>query len=216
VAELRDVLDPKPAPGAKPAGSESGRRTLILGAVLAVLVLSLVAFVSPRSAPETPLNSAESAPAAPLQTGTQPKPAAVQAPTAGSVQPGVEYGDYAKEHAIRPSPTEYVSGARRKEGTEVTVRPIQPEDEPPRVQRQAIYAVVAATYAQYSAAAKRAAQLASRSKSLEPRVLPPEGEGKRYFVILGTARSRKEGELLRSLARGQGIPQDTYVTRLQF
>jgi hypothetical protein len=84
------------------------------------------------------------------------------------------------------------------------------------VERQAVWAVVAATYAQYGAAAKRAAQLASDLKGLKPVVLPPEGQGKRYFVILGTAGSRREAERLRSQARGERIPEDTYVTRLQF
>jgi hypothetical protein len=76
--------------------------------------------------------------------------------------------------------------------------------------------VVAATYRNYNAAVKRATQLASQLTDLKPTVVPPEGQGKHYLVVLGTAETQREAERLRSRARESGIPPDTYITRLQF
>ncbi|MDZ4797430.1 MAG: SPOR domain-containing protein, partial [Bryobacteraceae bacterium] len=88
--------------------------------------------------------------------------------------------------------------------------------DPAAVKTEGQWAVIAATYGDYGAALKRATQLASKSKRLQPFVLPPPGQGKLYYVVLGTAESRREAEKLRSQARSAGMPGDTYVTRLQF
>ncbi len=77
------------------------------------------------------------------------------------------------------------------------------------------WGVVAATYAEHSAALKRAEQLARQSR-MQPVVLPAAGQGTRYYVILGSAPTRKEAERIRSQARAAGMPRDTYVTRLRF
>ncbi len=78
------------------------------------------------------------------------------------------------------------------------------------------WAVIAATYSNYDGAVKRAAQINSGRHSVSASVIPPRGEGPRYYVVLGTASSRKEAERLKARAAGAGLPRDTYVTRLTF
>lgn len=100
----------------------------------------------------------------------------------------------------------------------VAPNPTAPRAPEPRTAAPALrgeWGVIAATYADYSAALKRAKQLGSRSQ-LQPVVLPPAGQGTRYYVILGSAPTKKEAERIRSQARALGMPRDTYVTRLPF
>jgi len=78
------------------------------------------------------------------------------------------------------------------------------------------WAVIAATYASYDAAEKRAAQINAAQHRVAASVLPHRGEGARYYVVLGTASSSKEAARIKARATGAGTPRDTYVTRLQF
>jgi hypothetical protein len=74
--------------------------------------------------------------------------------------------------------------------------------------------VIAATYANFEAAQKRAGSLQKRSGQLKASVFPPDGQGRYYFVVLGSGMSQKQAENLRSRAVQLGAPRDTYVTKL--
>lgn len=77
------------------------------------------------------------------------------------------------------------------------------------------WAVIAATYRNYDAAAKRAASLKSSWKN-EISVYPEKGQGEHYFVVLGRASSPREADRLLGQARRSGMPRDAYVTRMSF
>jgi len=76
------------------------------------------------------------------------------------------------------------------------------------------WAVIAATYNSFPAAQGRAGRLAAQAPGLRPEVYPPEGSGKRYYVVLGSGMSREEAERLLETARQKGAPRDVYVTKL--
>ena len=80
--------------------------------------------------------------------------------------------------------------------------------------RPAPWAVIAATYASFDAAEKRATQIRKRAPRLEPHVFPRAGQSKLYFVVLGSGLNRDEAERLRRTALALGAPRDTYVTKL--
>ena len=88
------------------------------------------------------------------------------------------------------------------------------EDRNRATRRPAPWAVIAATYASFDAAEKRAAQIRKRAPRLEPHVFPPAGQSKLYFVVLGSGLNRDEAERLRRTALDLGAPRDTYVTKL--
>lgn len=80
---------------------------------------------------------------------------------------------------------------------------------------QGNWVIVAAIYKDYDLAAKRAEAIGRRWQSWQLEVFPPEGQGKRrYMVLLHRADSRKEAERLLARARSQGMPSDVYVTKL--
>jgi hypothetical protein len=76
------------------------------------------------------------------------------------------------------------------------------------------WAVIAATYGAYQGAEKRAAAIRQRWPEFEPIIYPPAGEGRRYYVVLGSGLSRDEAEGLYRRAKQAGMPRDTYVTKL--
>jgi hypothetical protein len=76
------------------------------------------------------------------------------------------------------------------------------------------WAVIAATYSSFGAAAKRADALRKLSPRLRPHVFPREGEGRRYYVVLGSSLTQDAAQRLRALATSLGAPKDTYVTKL--
>ena len=80
--------------------------------------------------------------------------------------------------------------------------------------RSAPWAVVAATYTNFSAAEKRATQIHKHSPRLEAHVFPPAGQSRLYFVVLGSGLNKDEAERLRRTALALGAPRDTYVTKL--
>jgi hypothetical protein len=80
--------------------------------------------------------------------------------------------------------------------------------------RHGNWAVIAATYSSFAAAQKRADRIRKQAPRLEPRVFPSEGQGKHYFVVLGSGLSQNDAERLRRNARALGAPRDTYVTKL--
>ena len=75
--------------------------------------------------------------------------------------------------------------------------------------------LVAAIYKDYDLAAKRAQSIAQKFTQWQPEVYPPAGQGKRrYMVLLQRAETRKEAERLLARARSEGMPRDTYVTKI--
>ena len=78
------------------------------------------------------------------------------------------------------------------------------------------WAVVAATYGNFNAAEARAKKIGEKSPKLQVRVYPAqEVKGNRYFVVLGSAQNKDGAEKIRRLAKQQGAPRDTYVTKLK-
>jgi serine/threonine protein kinase len=93
-------------------------------------------------------------------------------------------------------------------------RAVEPTPTPAAPQR-GNWVVVGAIYKDYPGALKRAEQISQRWKMFQPEVFPPEGQGRRrYMVVLGSADSRKEAERLLAKARSAGMPRDAYVTRI--
>jgi hypothetical protein len=76
------------------------------------------------------------------------------------------------------------------------------------------WAVIAATYNAFDAAAKRAASLRAQFADCSCSVFPREGEGPKFYVVVGSAMTRDVAEDLRLKAVSAGLPADTYVTRL--
>ena len=99
------------------------------------------------------------------------------------------------------------------------VRQAQPSASPrPPVRRlttarRPSWAVVAATYGTFDGAEKRATDIRRRAR-LEAHVFPAAGQGRLYFVVLGSGLSQEAAERLRRHALSQGAPRDTYVTKL--
>ena len=85
-----------------------------------------------------------------------------------------------------------------------------------RARRAGEWAVVAAIYKERGAAARRAEQLAAKSAELKPEVLPPVDGAKRYLVVLGSGLSQKEANRLRERAVANGMPRDSYITKLSW
>lgn len=83
-----------------------------------------------------------------------------------------------------------------------------------RPARAGSWAVIAATYATYAEAEHRANRIRKRSPRLRPRVVPPAGQGKHYFIVLGFGLTHEDAQRLRREALAQGAPRDTYVTKL--
>ena len=76
------------------------------------------------------------------------------------------------------------------------------------------WSVIAATYSSFSAAKRRAAEIAKLSPRLQTHVYPPDGQGKTYYVVLGSGLTQSNAADLRDRARRLGAPGDTYVTKL--
>jgi hypothetical protein len=76
------------------------------------------------------------------------------------------------------------------------------------------WAVVAAIYRDYDAAAKRARSIAQRWSESKVEVFPARGEGRRYLVTLGMELPKAAADKLRNRAVSAGLPGDTYVTKI--
>lgn len=123
----------------------------------------------------------------------------------------------AETHAAKPaSPAPHRAPARPSERAEAD-RVVERPSAPPRAAAtgpKASWAVIAATYSSFSAAEKRAEALRKLSSRLRPHVFPREGEGRRYYVVLGSSLTQDAAQRLRALATSLGAPKDTYVTKL--
>jgi hypothetical protein len=82
------------------------------------------------------------------------------------------------------------------------------------VPAQPNWGVIVATYGAYEGAEKRAAGLRERWPQFAPGVYPRAGEGRRYYVVLGSGLTKDEAEDLHQRALQAGMPADAYVTRL--
>lgn len=76
------------------------------------------------------------------------------------------------------------------------------------------WAVIAATYNNFGAAAKRASSLRSQFADCACSVYPREGSGQRYYVIVASGVAQDAAERHREQALAAGLPSDTYVTKL--
>jgi hypothetical protein len=76
------------------------------------------------------------------------------------------------------------------------------------------WAVIAATYNGFSAAAKRAASLRGQFRDCACSVFPSEGQGQKYYVLVGSGMARNDADDFRLKAVAAGLPADTYVTKL--
>jgi hypothetical protein len=84
----------------------------------------------------------------------------------------------------------------------------------PVLKKSGDWAVVAAIYRDYDAAANRARTIAQQWRRTNVEVFPPEGQGRRYMVVLASGLSRDDAERVQRQAQSAGLPRDTYVTRL--
>lgn len=132
---------------------------------------------------------------------TAPPAAVSERPIEARVQPGV-----AEPAPERPP----VNGAAER------TTPTPPSPPPPAAPstRTGHWAVIAATYATFEGAEKLVHKIEERAPSLHPHVFPPAGQGKHYFVVLGSGLTQREAERLRRDATSQGAPHDSYVTKL--
>jgi hypothetical protein len=76
------------------------------------------------------------------------------------------------------------------------------------------WAVIAATYGAYQGAEKRASAIRNRWPQFQPVIYPRSGEGRRYYVVLGSGLTKDQASDLHRRARQAGMPGDTYVTKL--
>ena len=114
-----------------------------------------------------------------------------------------------KAAAVALRPPETVVG-ERSVSPAAKVAPARSES-----QAESAWVLVAAIYKDYDLAARRAQSIAQKFTQWQPEVYPPAGQGKRrYMVLLQRAESRKEAERLLARARSEGMPRDTYVTKI--
>lgn len=76
------------------------------------------------------------------------------------------------------------------------------------------WAVIAATYNSFGAAAKRASSLRTQFADCACSVYPRDGEGQRYYVIVASGVPQDAAQRHRDQALAAGLPADTYVTKL--
>jgi serine/threonine protein kinase len=192
-ARIRDILSARPTQVQQRAARKIERssgpksRLWIVGVIGAVAAGLLAAYLFiGKTAPQQPK---------PARTATAaPPPRTVPAPTPVNVRP-VE----------KPSPARVVDSH--------AAAPVRQRATPAADAKES-WAVIAATYNNFSAAEKRAAALRELSPRLHAHVFPREGAGKRYYVVLGSNLTQDAAQKLRELATSLGAPKDSYVTKL--
>lgn len=110
----------------------------------------------------------------------------------------------------RPSPIDAEARGRIVESP-----PAKPTPSAAKTTPEGEWAVVGAIYNNYQGAVRRASRMRERARGFKPEVFPPEGQGRRYMVVLGYADTRKGAEQLRDRARAAGLPSDAYVTKIE-
>ncbi len=197
-----DTLPPG-QPGASEAESRPMRRRfspVIIGAI-AIGVIAAYLFSGRHSQPPA-AQRARTQPSPPATTPTlqveKPNPARVAAQGARGAPPVYREASPPVETAEADRLMDRPAAARASE-------PAGPKGS---------WAVIAATYSSFGAAAKRADALRKLSPQLRPHVFPREGQGRRYYVVLGSSLTQNAAQRLRALATSLGAPKDTYVTKL--
>jgi serine/threonine protein kinase len=121
-----------------------------------------------------------------------------------------------ERQAPRPSPVEPVeppppvAKPRREPAREVSTPSSRARSSPAGRD----WGVVAAAYNSHAQAQQRADTMARRYAGFRPHVFPEEGQGRKYYVVLGSGLSSDEASDLLSRARSAGLPSDSYVTRI--
>lgn len=201
ILSSRTVEPPRGRPGEPEAEVRRARRRMTPAVIGAVAVGVIVAYVfsGRHSQPPAETHAAKPASPAPAPPVEKPDPARVAGPLPAKDAPA--------PHRAPARPIE------RAKADRVVERP----SAPPRAAAtgpKASWAVIAATYSSFSAAEKRAEALRKLSSRLRPHVFPREGEGRRYYVVLGSSLTQDAAQRLRALATSLGAPKDTYVTKL--
>jgi len=182
-----------PPGGMQPSAVSRRTGAMVVAGGAVALLVGVLAFRGDHSPAAAPVAEAHVAPASPVHAppGTVPPPAAPN--TAGP-------------KAASPAPSAAHTSATGK------------AEPPPSARHEARsgenrWAVVAAIYRNHAAATKRAKEIRARSK-FETEVLPPEGKGSRYMVVLASGLTRSAAETTLKRARAAGLPHDSYVTKL--
>jgi hypothetical protein len=123
---------------------------------------------------------------------------------------------------FRPSPiAESIQTTERHRVATKLEEPPPPPRRPPEAQarynstdRATDWAVIAATYNSWDSAQRRADSLKSRWQDCECTVYPSQGEGTRYYVLVGEGLKRNDADRLRDRGTAAGLPPDTYVSKL--
>ena len=195
---------PEPAPDATPAPAPiAGRQTANLrwplAAVFGLVVLAVLGYWLTRPVHREPVVGP--VPPPPVQATS---PAPVPKPSPIEVEQ--------PQPVPKPSPME----VQRPQP-----KPVPPRVEPPARQQPSSadsdrsWAVIAATYASFGAAQHRASKFQRILKDSRIRVLPADGQGNLYYVVLGSGMTQAEAVRLRDRAVTSGAPHDSYVTRLK-
>jgi serine/threonine protein kinase len=139
-----------------------------------------------------------SRPTPPTKTEVQPTPAPVEAvvPTPRAPEP-------------KPRPKERQPAPPAAGAADRNLAPQRRAEKTPES-----WAVIAGTYAQFEAAQKHAKMYGQQLPEVQPHVFPPDGQGKRYFIVLASGLTQEAAERLRQDVVEQGAPRDTYVTKI--
>jgi hypothetical protein len=111
----------------------------------------------------------------------------------------------AKREEVRPNPVLPTEPARQQ---------IQQPAAPVQTAASGSWAVIAAAYRSFEAAQKRAASLRRQWKECDCSVYPEKGQGRTYYVLVGSGLTKNAADRLHRQARLSRLPPDSYVTRL--
>ena len=194
---MRVVAAPQPPPVA----STQRKRLPFAAAVLAAVVLIAVIWQSRRLDKPEPSR----APVAAQEPDIRPSPVVPASPAEQQQTPPARVAT-TKPPAPQQTPPPRVAATK----------PSAPNKQHPRrvaTPEPGSWAVIAAAYRSYEAAEKRAESL-RRQKQCECSVFPAKGEGRTYYVVVGSGMTKDAAEQLHRQARASRLPSDSYVTRL--
>ena len=195
----------------QPAARRRMPMAAMIGAVAAalVLVLGVRAYTHRTPPPESYARASYSDAISATATAVS-NSAGPQSPSAPPVEKNVvqKKQETPKKEARHETP--------KPPPAEVKEKPVEVKEKPAEVaaRKDGEWAVVAAIYNSYDLAKNRADSMSRKSRRLQPEVFPDAGKGKQYMVVLGYGDSRKEAEQILRRAHADGMPSDTYVTRL--
>jgi hypothetical protein len=112
--------------------------------------------------------------------------------------------------ARKPEPPPRAAAPARQPA--IAPRPVAPKN--PASTQSGSWAVIAATYSNYGAAASGAEKMRQQSPQLRPHVFPEEGQGRQYYVVLGSGLTQDAAAQLLGVARQHGAPKDAYVSKI--